>query len=571
MTDFINIDELNVKQYVSSLGLNPENVYYQRISCTNISTTMAQWAIVSPNKRALLLACPKIEWKPTVRRVRVDTGAAEDFVESGLAASWKEYMPFHNAMSSLQLIINSSSITITQPRRYQRKLNEMFFGRKAARSELSTCGGAPHINSGYILPGVPGVFGSLGPNNNDLFKNEQRFMEKLWSVAGAAGNVFRLQGRGNSFQISCLEPLCVGPFNPYYRIKHELPDYCWFKHMSFMIPHVSRMEINIQFQNIDPSIILSRYIRAAAAGRHGALNVTGLAADLLLYWYNPPIDMIYDRQISLQTWYVREFITSVNANAAVTNNNNAGAAAPDTISINSELFQLNNVPSLIVIHAEVDKDSTTYTYGNLSSDTDQAGANIAHNLNANALDSDMEIQNLQIILGDRPQVLSTTFSQRELYDLLLKNSNHKDFPYSYEQWKGGLLPRPEANGANAIGDLYTIQSRCMVAFQPYDLSERFGSGFQFPTSIQFSCNLVARDGFHGQIYGGNKIYKLFTHCFYGKHFLTLTPEAGQYTEESININQIVKPIVTKEYVKTEIVQNVPAMSVGGGYRRRSGY
>ena len=81
MTELVKATELSVQTYVSSIGLNPDNVYYQRIASTNISSSQAQWAFISPNRRALLLSLAWIHWKPTIQRTIVG-GAAEGFINN---------------------------------------------------------------------------------------------------------------------------------------------------------------------------------------------------------------------------------------------------------------------------------------------------------------------------------------------------------------------------------------------------------------------------------------------------------------------------------------------------------
>ncbi|MCP4179517.1 MAG: hypothetical protein GY756_17290 [bacterium] len=516
--------ELSVQEYVASIGLNPDNVYYQRIASTNVNTRQAQWQIISPNKRALLMAGAWIDWKPTITR-QTDAGVAEAFINNGVFASFKPGLPFANAMSNIQITLNSASLSISQPRRFMDHLSMMFAGRRGAKKGLATAGGEFWGLNGYNTDvlATNGLYtGWLRPDES-LLNNEEKFREKLIRTAGAV----TLNGT-NGHQISCLEPLMIPPFNPFYKIKAGMPDYCWFKHMSAMIPHVSRLEITCNFQNLAPSVLFPRHIRQAD-GALRRLDISDLAADLVLYWYNPPLTMTLPRQVTLNTWSVREYVTSI-----------VGVAGPPAVqnnetidNINTDLLQLHSVPSLIVIHAEVDKDSVNYTNQGFCS-SDQANGNGVNSVANNSLDSYMEISNFEVTLGDRPQVINSVITQEELYNITLKNSKIKDFPYTFEQWRGQLIPRPVV-GATA----YNQSSKCFIALRSKDISERFGDGVRFPTSLQFKMSLTARDGLANLAGGGNnahKRYRLFVHIYTGKHFLALTPDSGQFQEQQIDLN-----------------------------------
>ncbi|MHA2367051.1 MAG: hypothetical protein ACXAC7_24070, partial [Candidatus Hodarchaeales archaeon] len=131
MTELVKATELSVLEYVQSLGLNPENVYYQRISSTNISVNSAQWAFNSPNKRAFLLANAQIEWFPTINKRNAANGADVAF-DSRDSISFKPCMPFTNAMSSMSLTLNGAQLTLNQPRRFADHLCMMYAGKKGA-------------------------------------------------------------------------------------------------------------------------------------------------------------------------------------------------------------------------------------------------------------------------------------------------------------------------------------------------------------------------------------------------------------------------------------------------------
>lgn len=527
MVETVKATELQVQEYVASIGLNPDNVFYQRIASTNISVNQAQWQIISPNKRANLLALAWIHWKPVITKRRNDNTTAVNHVNNGIWASFKPGLPFTNAMSSIDSTINSATITLSQPRRFMEHLSLMFGGRQGMKKCFSSCGGEPYMLNGESdnTNATRNLISGWSRHDSALQDNEDSFREKLNRAEGAG--VADLNGT-NSQTIDCIEPVIIPPFNPFAKLKEGMPDYAWFKHMSPIIPNVSRLELNCQFQNLSQSVLFPRYLRNVADENH-RLSITGLTADLILYWYNPPPSMVSPRQHILQTWNVREYVTTVGVV-----NNNATAASNQT-----DLIQLHAVPTLIVIHAEVNKDDATYANFAIHSDSDQAGgARINSSQNNNALDSYMEISKFEVLLGDRPQVIGTRFTQEELYYLTLKNSKILDFPYKFNQWRGARVPTGTAGGTT-----FNQMSKMFIALRPKDLSEKFGDGIRFPTTLQFTMSLTARDGL-GNIAGGNKSYTLYTHVYSGKHFLTMTSDSGQYQEQQIDVNQAIQKIST---------------------------
>ncbi len=550
MVDTIKATELVVQQYIASIGLNPDNVYYQRIASTNISLNQAQWQIISPNKRANLLSLGWINWKPTITKT-TDAGVPENFVNNGIHANFKSGLPFTNAMSSIETTTNSATMTISQPRRFAEHLCMMFGGRKGTRNCFGTCGGEFRGLNGYsdnqaatrnlLTTGHPQI-------DIPFFHNEERFAEKLSRAAGA----INLNGL-NNLQINCMEPIFSPPFNPFAKLKEGMPEYCWFKHMSPVIPSVSRLEINCQFQNISQAVLHARYLRTGANALK-RLTISALAADLILYWYNPPSKMVMPRQVQLQSWNVREFITPITGLGAQGIVDNGLVVT----SVETDLLQLHNVPSLIVIHAEVDKDSTSYSSRALHVDDNQAGNVVTLSANSNSMDSYMEITNFEVILGDRPQVISRSFTQDELYYLTIKNSKINDFPYSFDSWRGRVIPE-----SVAAGTAYTQMSKMFIALRPKDLSEKFGPGVRFPTSLQFKMDVTARDGYGnlGALNaanngGGNKRYKLYIHVYSGKHFLNLTSDSGQYQEQQISAEKALQ--------QQDLVVDSSGGSIGAG-------
>ncbi|MCP4178850.1 MAG: hypothetical protein GY756_13895 [bacterium] len=292
--------------------------------------------------------------------------------------------------------------------------------------------------------------------------------------------------------------------------------------MSPMIPHCRDIELQIDFQKLSVGTILPQYLRSAGALER--IAITSLAADLHLWWYVPPLNYQLPRQISLQTWHLREFVQDV---GLVQNN-------VESASVQTDLITLENVPSLIVIHAEVNKDSANYTNIAMCIDDNQAGNNAATSPNNNALDSFMEIRHLEVDIGSVSQVIGIQFTQQELYNLTKKNSKMLDFPWDYYTWKGAHMKAPTPAATR-----YNQMSRCFIALRPKDLSEKLSDGIRTSFQLQFTMGLIARDGLNG-IPGGDKDYKLYVHTFFGKHYMPISSEGADYRKEIVNVNTVLQ-------------------------------
>ena len=100
--------ELDIKSYVTQLGLNPDNVFYQSVSARNISTSNAQWTLTSPNKRSFLLSYSVVNWQPTIQ-LQEEDGTPQDFGAAIVYASVKPCLPFAGAMASITLSVNGDN------------------------------------------------------------------------------------------------------------------------------------------------------------------------------------------------------------------------------------------------------------------------------------------------------------------------------------------------------------------------------------------------------------------------------------------------------------------------------
>ena len=211
------------------------------------------------------------------------------------------------------------------------------------------------------------------------------------------------------------------------------------------------------------------------------------------------------------------------------------------------------MPSLILLHAKRDLDNADYVCEAMSASSDFFGTDPAatgsfNNVNGNSivngthsLDTFLEIISMNVLVGDRPNVVSVTFTQRELYELTLKNTKYMDFSLDFTQWKGPQTDEGAAGDANpATGVIPTglqkIQmAKSFLAIQPKDVAEKISSGIFFPSSLQFEVNFRARDGAFGA-QGGNHDYILYTHIVTGKHWLTIEPDRALFEEQNVSLD-----------------------------------
>ena len=231
-----------------------------------------------------------------------------------------------------------------------------------------------------------------------------------------------------------------------------------------VIPNIDRIEVDIQFNSdkLAAGTMFYRYSRADTNNEVKRLVITNLDANLLLYWYELPYQMSIPRSVDLQTYNLREF-----QSPAVTNAN----GVIGTRTSRTDLIQLRSVPTFIVLHARRDQNAASYLCESLSSDDNYFGLGSSGSTNdaglpiadaENSIDTMLEIVQLEVILGNRQNVISASFSQRELYQLTLKNCC-EGFSVDYVDWRGAYAPNTIlAATANSVGPsptgLYTAQS-----------------------------------------------------------------------------------------------------------------
>ena len=556
MVEVIPDVNLTFKEYQAALQQNPSNIFYQRIQSRNVSNQQCSFTVSSPNKRSYLLSDAKIEWEFTLNRtdssnapfipnlaVLLDygQGAANGDLDY---VSLKPVLPVANGISAITTSINGSTNTISQPRRFMECVSMMHVSREEAVTHYEA--GYPDCMGGQMNRTFPPVLWSYPQNDKTMQDQYYEFANRQLrgtNPTGVHDTFFDDAGVGNlqnNSVIKVTEPLISPPFDCFSKIdKSTMPDWSPWKWMSKVIPNIDRLQIDIQFTKLDASMLFYYYGRGSVNTRPPALNILpgGVSANLLLTWCEVPVSTNIPRSLDLQTYNVREFQDATN-NGAVSANL---VAREDR----SSLIQLNSVPSLILTHLERDKDNSDYqpvAYASQSSLIAQGGANIREGGSQHSWDNYGEINTITYLLGDRPNVISATFSQREIYDLTAKNS--KNFPYSFDDWRG--RKRPVTNGGLFRATVDVKQSeeintaawadypcKGMVAVTGADIANKTSTGVFSSNSLQVVVNWRPHSGFAGATPGDN-VYQLYNHLLFGAEFLRIEPDKSQFSSQSLD-------------------------------------
>lgn len=535
--------DIKILEYVRSIGINPDRITYRNYKPERISTTGCNFNIIPPSNNSYLLAYPQITWIITINNFDDSNEINDTFQGNGIWASYKPGLTFSNATSKIEVRINNGVDSMQHLNHLSHILTMMFMGRQGSKTILSTCGGEQYNYDGFHDPGVNNEFTgrfqtgidaipptslfNLGYIKKDepMMRNEISFLSKLYND----NFLVALDGENDLVAITT-EPLLCSIFNPYFLQKDKHPKYAWWKNTSPLIPLINKLDINITFENLDPSIIFLRYLRVdPTIAVDGKIVVDNLDASLHLYWIVEKL-IIEKPLYKIPCWNFMEYAFSLNNGNVL----NTGVPLQNVRTSDINLF---NYPSLIIIHAEVDKSSPSYELLSLSTDDDQKGNAARFSGDINSLDSFMEIDNLQIIL-DGKEVLPKSLNQRELHYLTLKNSIMNDFPYEYERWIGKELPSlDDADGT------YANPAQCFVALTMRDLASHFGHSISKNITIDFQMDLTGRDGLHSLTGVTQKIYTLYIHFIYGERYCEITKEKAEFKYHMVNMDNLIK---TKE-------------------------
>lgn len=552
MVEVIPNQNLVFNEYQAALDQVPSNIYYQRVSSRNVSRQQASFTVSNPGSRDFLLTNPAIQWQFTFRREQtsatfVPNGTADDYADDRDLATLKPVLPVANAINNINLTLNGSSINLSQPRHIMECLSMLHVSREEARIHYEA--GYPEKMGGQINRSFPSVQWANLEDDDTYNDQYYDFASRLLRGVDVLSNIQTGFGVGatqilNNGIMQVTEPVITPPFDCFYKVDHsKMPMWSPWKTFSRIIPNIDRLTIDIAFTKLDASLHFYLFGRTnQLANRPPALTIPStvgsVKADLLLYWATPPVSYSIPASIDLPSWDIREFQDSVTTPA-------------DNVFTNSisSLIQLSSVPSIIITHLETDKDSVNYQPSALFSQSntfDAAAANLREGGAVTNWDFYGEILGITYLLGDRPNVItSVSFSQRELYDLTVKNSGNK-FPYTFDDWRGRTRPEYE-NGTFLLDDATDVIAgvpdlsadwvvygcKGMVAVTAADIANRASPGVFTSTSLQIKIDWRPHGSFAGSS-PGNGSYIMYNHLIFGRSFVRVERFKSEYQNQSLD-------------------------------------
>lgn len=568
--------ELSILEYAASLDLNPENVFYQRVRANSATPSNIQWSIITPDVRSVLLSWATVDYNLTFQHIDQATGNNLDTVGNQMEVSFKPIMAMTNAQTSQTVSINGNSITMSQPRNFIENLSRLNVGvgeDKCFDSKWWSSQGGVY---GGGRQQVPAAASQL---DEGFLQNEKTLKGKLGdTIAPSAGAHTIGLDTGTYREIHYSEPLLCPPFNPFAKLKSGMPDYMPMKWMSSVIPNIKQLQVSLQFNaaKIEAGSLFYRYNERPVNADVPQWKYSSIDADLLLYWYQVPTTMSIPRAPVLQTWNMTEYQNQVS--------NNVVANSADVPTTLSPLIQLESVPGFFIIHARRRQDDQTYVARAMFSTTNNGainanpvgsyGADGTVNPNADhSLDTFMEIRNMRIQLGSRPDAISTDFSQRQLYDITLKNAKYRYFSLDFVNWKGELVKYDPFLDTESLSLAHPVEmnfstgpeslnqlSRSFVCLQPKDVAQQVSGGVRFPNSLLVQAGLRARDGACAMA-GGDHNYDLFVHVFVNKHWIRIEPDRAQYEEQSVTLQAATQILLGSG-------QQLDSLATGGAYQAK---
>jgi hypothetical protein len=547
MTDIASYPYTRYESYVPSIEVNPASIFYQRITSQNVSETNCQFTIRSPSARAYLQSKAMIDWKLKIEKVDTTAG-----VPNATSVPWNgclDYfglkntsLPISNSFSSVTCSVNGSSTTISQPRRIFDCLSQCMVTKDESDKYFSgkypnQMGGAWNFQGLNTVRGPAATKDAMQLDQSSLQSYEDMNSRLLRrGLSAKPETVYNAAAFFNNVAdatISVLENLICPPFDCYADCdKTKMPYWSPWRYMSQSIPNIQSLEIDIQMNHLAASVLFPQYAQNQVAANVAGFKIGGLnsvAADLLLYWseQNPQAEI--PRSVDLQTYQIREFQKVL------------GLIDYEYTTVDCDLIQLQSVPSAIIIHVEKNKDSPLYTCTALGGD-DNGLSNVVYHNNTgqHCFDSYAEIVSVEVILGNKPNVISTNFSQEELYKLTLKNT--KQLPYNFSDWRGRKNPKVAATGFyDRTSGFRDYASKCMVVLTPQDLAEKTSTGVFSSNSIQIRITLLPHDGFAGWPASGlaaavNQNWVAYNHLVFSKEFLRVESDKAQFVSQNVDEN-----------------------------------
>lgn len=527
--------EISVMKAVYNMGLNPENVIYTRNSTSQRTTSNIRWTIYSPFQTLGLLPLGQQELTLELTKQSMDGngGNVANANWGGLASGYdkvslKEGFPLANSTDSASLTLNGDVTNFNRVRDWMKELSMCFVGNKTKNCAIE--GGR-----WWNLDGLYPTFGTnlnegnldrdalVPKHDNNLFNNEQEFIAKMAKTNGDAIAASQTQN------YLYTEPIVIPPFNPFWNVIEDksIPRDVWFKRMTKSIPHVDRLDYSLNLSNMTPSMFFNRLgHHAVNDNRVTNISITDISqANLVLYWYRYPDKMSIPRELDISSWYVRTYPKAI----GVVNDGINGNETTD-------YYELYTVPDYIFINCKRDQSNADYVCRSPTARDAVGNENrVSATTSNNSMDNYLQIESIDIQIGDKNNIINTSMTQEELYNITLKNINHEDFPYDYQKWRGRKTFAPSAVATpNVANQLLNYPSRCVLVFRPKDLGIRLSPGVVTPLTIKISnLNYRAFSGFPST-FTSNNSYNLNVTAFYSNYGISIQDGLFRTFEKNFN-------------------------------------
>lgn len=458
-----------------------------------------------PIPRALLSAKAWIKW--SFRTQKTENGAIADMRTFNQVALFvKPWSLLARCTRLAKLTLNGYGFTQHEPRNWTDYIARMFATQEQLQGYYSTSGGG--------FPSNDGAYNSTFLNlNQGVIDGVQRTDNIIDENINLAWNNWR----NSNFPVarpeadwSYLDYLNIGPFNPFYDMKDDLPDTAWYKHMSNTIPYIHQFELDLELDKIAANTLIFPFsVRVnPGAGVNVVLNDLGvLSAELVLTWIVPQVDSL-PFKISIPSWSVNVKSFEINNGAVINDVFQVGTAA----TVATDIIHYHQIPTFLLIYAGRDKDEASYLCQAHHTADDAGQTNITSFPATNSFEPNMRMSNLRIAVNVNNRVVDTRWSELEIF--AVSTSNCKEFTNSRIAFLGGNMQ-------------YSTQpGQSFALFRPDDLSiERTTGVLERDFTLQVSSDLLTATGFYKQSpFVGNYTYRLYIISFYAQDMLTFSAD-----------------------------------------------
>jgi len=531
-----------IDDFEKKLDLDPDHVIYKKIAADNKSVNTSQFRIDQPSARALCFAFAL--WEVDVQVTQSRAGAGVNYVLEGanrdvlglsavapiqtkactnMNINWGGYnrsiagrdmlsciqkmfvgrsgsKSLGNEFSDMHRKSYSAETIETAATRFDSRLNFPIAVAGADGNSINFDGGADvaFTSANATRDQMLAVLNAFLRNMHDgsalSFENEDDppLFQRSVSLASKA-----VVNPGNVLRIKWMEPLFIPPFNPLAILGNEsdLPDYCWFKNMSPMIPYFHNVQLQIDYNKLETAF---DYVRNAdrANTNHDITATDMISSNLHVWFYEPPKSYPLSASYNLPTWNYQQRV-SAQSTAMI-----AGAA--EDLSVNN--IRLTAVPTLITIHVGLNKADVNYRGRSFRAAAAEGSCR----------DDNCRVETMTLSISTRNQTLDASLTPEEMYYLTIKNSNRKDFPFDFTQWY--------EYGQN------------FIALRPEDISSEFPAGVVSGDTID--VQVTCRNTSHHT----TRRFYLYVTLYYGDEYIIVSRDKNIERSSSISTDTALRSL-----------------------------